>query len=118
MKRGPTRTLYLLSPLDKLCFVCTLDWCDDGHPQCLRRLARKAGDVSDRKPSFRRFQVLSFLAEQGAWYSVVDIAKAIDAPRSTITHVLLKLRQEGRVEEKGRGRALRLRGLPLFETLT
>jgi len=104
---------YILSDLDSLCLECPiLGGCRETDRRCLYRQALIAQNVS-RHTSGRREQVLEFLARNaGIWYRIVDVADTIGAPRSTITAVFLRLRQEGRVEEKGRGRALRLRGLP------
>lgn len=104
---------YILSDFDSLCLDCPIPGgCRETDRRCLYRQALIARNVS-RHASGRREQVLEFLAKNvDIWYRIVDVADAISAPRSTITAVFLRLRREGRVEERGRGRALRLRGLP------
>ena len=101
---------YILSDLDSLCLECPIpDGCRETDQRCLYRQALIARNVSRRIPG-RREQVLEYLAENAdIWYSIVDVAHAINASRSSVTGILLKLRRQGKVEHTGKKRALRVR---------
>lgn len=95
-------TWYILSELDEICLHCPLPECSENNPNCPRRLALAAGNVSQVKPALREVQVLNYLdSHPNDQFKTIDVAQAIDVPYRSIQYVLKKLRDENKVTRSG-----------------
>lgn len=101
-------TWYILPPIDALCLDCPLPRCNERDPRCPWALARATCDSHQR--SIREMQVLAYLdSHPETWFRTCDVIVALlPIPAPTVTAVLLKLRREGRVMERGTGHMLEL----------
>ena len=107
-----TTCWYVLPPIKAVCLDCPLDWCNENDPRCPYQLAKAAVGSCPRRLSVRERQVIAYLdAHPDTWFRVCDVIAALSIPRPTTVAVLLRFRREGRIEQTGKGRTLRLRVL-------